>query len=72
MQRTKLNGIFNPAQNQQEELMKLNMYTEFKSGKSVEELFETREKLAKGIDPLNTTGTDLHDYYLSLMPGYSD
>jgi RNA polymerase sigma-70 factor (ECF subfamily) len=55
-----LNEIFNPKQNQQEELMKLEMVKESKKYNRAE-LFELREVLVKAIDPLQSSGTDLQD-----------
>lgn len=60
---SQLNGIFNPKQNQQEQLMKLKLVKE--SGKkNNEELYLLRAHLIKAIDPLNATGTDLHEIIL--------
>jgi RNA polymerase sigma-70 factor, ECF subfamily len=57
---TELNGIFNPAQHQQTELMKLAMMRASHDA-SEAELYELRAALVQGIDPLNSTGTDLQD-----------
>ena len=55
-----INEIFNPKQNQQEELMKLELVKA--SGKyNREELFALRTVLIKEIDPLRASGADLHD-----------
>jgi RNA polymerase sigma-70 factor (ECF subfamily) len=54
-----LNEIFNPKQNQQEELMKLELVKASKKYNR-EQLFELREVLVKAIDPLHATGTDIH------------
>ena len=55
-----INEIFNPKQNQQEELMKLELVKESKKFNR-EELFTLRTKLVQAIDPLRAAGTDLHE-----------
>lgn len=55
-----INEIFNPKQDQQEQLMKLELVKASKKYNR-EELFDLRAKLVKAIDPLNASGTDLHD-----------
>jgi RNA polymerase sigma-70 factor (ECF subfamily) len=55
-----INEIFNPKQNQQEELMKLELVKASKKYNR-EELFALRTLLVKAIDPLHASGTDLHD-----------
>lgn len=57
---TELNGFFNPKQNQQEELMKLELVrcsTKFNR----DELYKLRTKLVKGIDPLRSDGADIQE-----------
>jgi RNA polymerase sigma-70 factor, ECF subfamily len=57
---SQLNGIFNPKQDQQEQRMKLELVkgsTKFDR----EELFKMRTTLVAAIDPLHSSGTDLHD-----------
>jgi RNA polymerase sigma-70 factor (ECF subfamily) len=57
---SQLNGIFNPKQDQQEQRMKLELVkgsTKFDRA----ELFKIRTTLIKAIDPLHSSGTDLHD-----------
>ena len=57
---SQLNGIFNPKQDQQEQRMKLELVkgsTKFDRA----ELFKMRTILVKAIDPLHSSGTDLHD-----------
>jgi len=57
---SQLNGIFNPKQDQQEQRMKLELVkgsTKFDRAK----LFKMRTTLVKAIDPLHSSGTDLHD-----------
>jgi RNA polymerase sigma-70 factor (ECF subfamily) len=55
-----INEIFNPKQNQQEELMKLELVKASKKYNR-EQLFALRTLLVKAIDPLNAAGTDFHD-----------
>ena len=62
---SQLNGLYNPKQDQQEALMKEELYTASKKFNR-EELFELRTKLVKAIDPLRANGTDLHDMMLTV------
>jgi RNA polymerase sigma-70 factor (ECF subfamily) len=55
-----INDIFNPKQNQQEELMKLELVKRSKKYNR-EQLFELRTLLVKAIDPLHAAGTDFHE-----------
>ncbi|PSL48172.1 RNA polymerase sigma-70 factor (ECF subfamily) [Chitinophaga niastensis] len=55
-----INEIFNPKQNQQEQLMKLELVKGSKKYNR-EELFTLRTLLVKAIDPLHASGTDLHE-----------
>src|ERR1700735_5063025 len=57
---SQLNGIFNPKQDQQEQRMKLELV---KGSAKFDraELFKMRTALVKAIDPLHSSGTDLHD-----------
>ncbi len=57
---SELNGVHNPKQNQQEELMKLELVKASKKFNR-EELFELRTQLIKVIDPLRGKGADLQD-----------
>jgi RNA polymerase sigma-70 factor (ECF subfamily) len=57
---SQLNGIFNPKQDQQEQLMKLELVKGSKKFNR-EELFTLRTKLVKAIDPLHSSGTDMQD-----------
>ena len=57
---SELNGWFNPKQNKQEALMKLDLYkgsTKFNR----EQLYEMRTELIKAIDPLQSSGSDLQN-----------
>ena len=60
---SQLNGIFNPKQDQQEQLMKLEL-VKGSEKYNREELFALRTHLVKAIDPLHSTGTDLQDIIL--------
>lgn len=57
---TELNGIFNPKQNTQAELLKLELVrTTAKSSQT--KLYRLRAKLVREIDPLHSSGADLQD-----------
>lgn len=60
---SQLNGIFNPKQNTQEELMKIEMVKEASKGDK-EHLLNLRLEIVKAIDPFNSTGCDfqLHHF----------
>jgi RNA polymerase sigma-70 factor (ECF subfamily) len=62
---SQLNGLYNPKQDQQEALMKVELHTASKKFNR-EELFELRTRLVKAIDPLRASGTDLHDMMLTV------
>jgi RNA polymerase sigma-70 factor, ECF subfamily len=57
---SELNGIFNPKQNQQEALNKLDLVKGSKKFDR-EELFDMRARLVKAVDPLRGKGADLQD-----------
>jgi RNA polymerase sigma-70 factor, ECF subfamily len=57
---SELNGVHNPKQDQQAELMKLDLVKASKKFNR-EELFELRTTLVKAIDPLRCKGADLQD-----------
>lgn len=61
-----INEIFNPKQDQQEELMKLDLVKGSKKFDR-EELFTLRTLLVKAIDPLHASGTDLHDEIMNCV-----
>ena len=69
---SELNSIFNPRQNAQLEIQRLKMKKGSEKKNSKEHLFRLRTDLVKAIDPLNCQGTDLHNYFLELMPQYCD
>ncbi len=57
---SELNGVFNPKQDRQEELLKLDLVQA--TGKSSQaELYILRANLVRTIDPLRSNGADLHD-----------
>lgn len=60
---SELNGLFNPKQETQVELTKLELVRAAESQEK-EGLFELRAKLIKSIDPLNAEGADLHDFIM--------
>lgn len=60
---SELNGRFNPKQDQQVELMRLEL-VQAAGDSATEALFQLRTKLVQGIDPLNAEGTNLHDFML--------
>jgi RNA polymerase sigma-70 factor (ECF subfamily) len=60
---SELNGIFNPEQNAQQELLKIDMVKEG-SQKDKVELFKLRIRLVKGIDPLSAEGANLHEFMM--------
>jgi RNA polymerase sigma-70 factor (ECF subfamily) len=62
---SQLNGLYNPKQDQQEALMKVELHNASKKFNR-EELFELRTRLVKAIDPLRASGTDLHDMMLTV------
>ena len=60
---TELNGIFNPKQNSQEELVKIKMYKEAQK-KSKDELFDLRMQIVQGIDPFTSDAAELQLHHL--------
>jgi RNA polymerase sigma-70 factor, ECF subfamily len=61
-----INEIFNPKQNQQEELMKLELVKASRKFNR-EQLFELRTLLVKAIDPLHAAGTDFHEEIMKCL-----
>lgn len=57
---TELAGIYNPKQAKQEELLKIAMVRGAKS-ENQRTLYDLRANLVRQIDPLRSSGTDLHD-----------
>ncbi len=60
---TELNGIFNPKQKEQEELVKITMVKEADS-KNREELFELRMKILQELDPFESGAAELQLHHL--------
>jgi RNA polymerase sigma-70 factor, ECF subfamily len=61
-----INEIFNPKQNQHEELMKLELVKASKKFNR-DQLFELRTLLVKAIDPLHASGTDFHEELMNCL-----
>lgn len=60
---TEINGIFNPKQNAQEELMKIKMVKEAKKGEK-QHLFDLRMEVVAGIDPFESGAAELQLHHL--------
>lgn len=60
---SELNGIFNPQHETQKELMKIEMVKQATKS-NTEELLDLRIKIAKSIDPYNTSGAELQFFHL--------
>lgn len=60
---TELNGIFNPKQKVQEELVKIEMAREAEN-KSKEELFDLRMKILQELDPFESGAAELQLHHL--------
>jgi RNA polymerase sigma-70 factor, ECF subfamily len=60
-----LNGVFNPHQAEQQELMKLDLVRAAQDP-SRQDLFELRTALVRSIDPLNAAGTNLHNVIMQV------
>jgi RNA polymerase sigma-70 factor (ECF subfamily) len=60
---SELNGWFNPKENQQQSLMKLDLVKGSKKYNR-EELYQMRATLVKAIDPLRSKGADLQEILL--------
>ncbi len=67
---TGLNKRFNPEQDTQAEINKIAMVKESRK-KNFEELLDLRFHLARGVDPLNGEGIDLHNYLLENSPAWA-
>ena len=70
---TELNGIFNPKQNAQEELAKIDMARAAESGDKGR-LFDLRMQVLRGIDPFESGAAELQLHHLEhnrkVMEGY--
>jgi RNA polymerase sigma-70 factor (ECF subfamily) len=60
-----LNGLFNPHQAEQQELMKLDLVRAAQDP-ARQDLFELRTALVRSIDPLNAAGTNLHNVLMQV------
>ncbi len=60
---SELNGIFNPKQKLQEELVKIDMAREAATGEK-EHLFDLRMQVVKGIDPFESGAAELQLHHL--------
>jgi len=60
---TELNGIFNPRQKAQEELVKLEMARDAEN-KNKEELFDLRMKILQEVDPFESGAAELQLHHL--------
>ena len=60
---TEINGIFNPKQNEQEELVKIKMAREAKKADKAQ-LFKLRMEVLKGIDPFASGAHELQLHHL--------
>jgi RNA polymerase sigma-70 factor (ECF subfamily) len=60
---TELNGIFNPKQNAQEELAKIEMARDAED-KNKEELFDLRMKILQELDPFESNAAELQLHHL--------
>ena len=60
---TELNGIFNPKQNAQEELVKIEM-VKAADNADKEHLFDLRMKVVQGIDPFESDAAELQLHHL--------
>ena len=60
---TELNGIFNPKQNAQEELVKIQMVKDAEN-KDKEGLFELRMNILKELDPFDSPASELQLHHL--------
>jgi RNA polymerase sigma-70 factor (ECF subfamily) len=60
---SELNGIFNPKQNTQEELIKIDLVKEAEKGDK-EYLFDLRMRILKEIDPFESKASELQLHHL--------
>ncbi|MCW3122252.1 MAG: polymerase subunit sigma-24 [Flavipsychrobacter sp.] len=60
---SELNGVFNPKQNTQEELMKTDLLKEAATGNK-ERLFDLRMKILQELDPFTSSAADLQLHHL--------
>ena len=60
---SELNGIFNPKQNTQQELMKIDLKKESENGDK-EHLFDLRMQILREIDPFESKAAALQQHHL--------
>lgn len=60
---SEINGVFNPKQNTQEELVKIKMYREAQKGDK-QYLFDLRMQVVAGIDPFESGAAELQLHHL--------
>lgn len=60
---SELNGLFNPKQNTQEELMKIDLVKEAEKGEK-EHLFDLRMQILRDIDPFKSKASELQLHHL--------
>lgn len=60
---SELNGIFNPKQNAQEELIKIDLVKEAEKGDK-EHLFDLRMRILREVDPFASKGSELQLHHL--------
>jgi RNA polymerase sigma-70 factor (ECF subfamily) len=63
---TELNGLFNPHQAEQQELMKVDLVRAAQDP-TRQDLYELRTALVRSIDPLNAAGTNLHEVMMRVV-----
>ena len=72
---SELNGIFNPMQNSQEELMKLQLVRDSTNGDK-EHLFDLRARIVRDVDPFESPAAELQLHHLEqnrkVMENYSE
>lgn len=72
---SELNGIFNPKQKVQEELVKISLVKEAETGDK-DHLFDLRMKIVQGIDPFDSNAAELQLHHLEhnrkVMENYSE
>ncbi|MCB0279076.1 MAG: RNA polymerase sigma factor, partial [Calditrichaeota bacterium] len=68
---SEMNHFINPKQEARQKELELKLVKEAKMGRSKKELFRLRTELVKHIDPLNSEGSKMHAYLLSLMPEHA-
>jgi RNA polymerase sigma-70 factor (ECF subfamily) len=63
---TELNGLFNPHQSEERELMTLDLVRAAQEP-TRQDLFALRTALVRSIDPLNAAGTNLHEVIMQVV-----